>query len=174
MVGIVYPDRPLLSIGSTFGMGKDGMHGQEYNLGVPIELAHKFFQTKLPPKVRNNLNGEGRTIIQHIFGKGQKFLTSENPYLFCVNNKGEETFLLRIVNVPGNATELGIDGNELERISKELSESLLPVEYLNGEFVHSIVYVPHNIDSFTQAAALLALTNNWISTAYAATRERTR
>lgn len=98
---------------------------------------------------------DGSEIIKRSKLKGIGY--SGNPYVFI-----ENSMLLHYVQVPGNACDLGLHWFEEFVEDRWPNHSKLIDELKRrGDSPAPVRYIPHNVDSFQQASALLALWLNW-------------
>ena len=123
-------------------------HAHSFNIHVDSDFVRKAFQTELPENVYDELNEQGEDIMRMM--KYEK-IPGEEPYSFY-NNQNGRSLLIAHARAPGDACELGLDGDEFEHLMK-------------GNFEPTIAYSYHNIDSLQQKVTLLSLFVNWVDTA---------
>jgi hypothetical protein len=119
-----------------------------FDMGIERKFAKKAYQMPMTNPGFESLQNEGQAIIKEVM----KVDMIENPYKFVPNEKGL-TFLIASIDVSGNSCDLGLDGSELGNIEEELEKTNEVYKYLT--------YVPHNVDSPSQAYLLLSLFLNW-------------
>lgn len=131
-------------------------HGQwGYPVGLDVYSAIDLRKRRLSRETVEHLQAEGRRIIKLHKIKGM--FDVQNPYSFI-----EESRLLRGINIPGDATDLGLDdfwrdeflGGQWRELPKFLGKQKFP----------PVSYVPHNVDTKDQAFCLLAVWLNWANT----------
>jgi hypothetical protein len=135
----------------------EGYQPREHGLGragfsayLDREFAHVCHQTKMPRQGKKNLEAIAKSALHNLFGKDRMM---RPPYQFV-----DDSLLLRYIVVPGDACELGIDGGELGEFKRE-----------EPPWDRSLAYTPHNVDTHTQAYALLSLFLTWADIARAVT-----
>ena len=127
------------------------MSGAGFTVHLDRVFARKAYETKLSKGVSARLEEFGKHLIMKCFE------LDEDPniqnFSFLRNEKEEETLLLQYVATLGNASDLGLEGNDLYRIIKSFNDpsyDKLPIEY-----------GPHNIDIYTQAYTLASMWTSW-------------
>lgn len=124
--------------------------GFGFNINLKAEFAKRAHSKELPKE--NHFRYIAKSIIE---GTG----LSKDPYhingafRFTENDNDHKTCLLRYIQVPGDACDIGIDGSEYSNI--------LRTDWSNIERNGALMYDPHNIDTHSQAYALLALFTSW-------------
>ena len=123
------------------------MGGYGFSIGLKVEFAKKCLNYKITNKNIENLNNYGLERINRIFGHEDR-----KPFYFH-DVDDEWTILLRWVQVPGNACDLGDGGLEPKDILKMNDDDFIEFE-------------PHNVDSMKQAYALSSLWLKWYDCAF--------
>ena len=116
--------------------------GSGFSVYLDRDFARDALKAKLPARGRKNLDTIAKTALHSLFGKE---LMIRPPYQFV-----DDTCLLHYVTVPGNACDLGVDGIVMSEFKKE-----------KESWKNTLEYHPHNVDSHTQAYALLSLYLTW-------------
>lgn len=143
------------------GCNEEGKHGgYGFSTSIDNEFAILARKTPMNDYSVNLLQKEGREIVKGFNLKG--ICEKNTPYFFA-----EGSWLLQHVQVPGDATDLGIDN--FSDFTDRWEHYLEFAEKMKnkGESLGIMRYVPHNIDSYPQAVALLALWLNWANIASA-------
>ena len=142
----------------------EGCERGSYGFSTSIDNDFAVLARRTPMKEHslNYLQQEGRRIVKGFDLKG---ICGETPYVFV-----DDRWLLRFAQVPGDATDLGIDNLSAFTDRWENYSAVMDKMKEQGESLGIVNYVPHNVDSFSQAAALLALWLNWANTANAILR----
>lgn len=116
-----------------------GMGAWGFGTRINEHVARKSFETPLSDEGYERMQKIGKLIIN-----GFGFDTSlTEQYHFMRNEEGKLTHLLHFCEVPGNACDLGIEKTDFSRTEVWRD------------------YVPHNVDSMSQASALLCLWLRW-------------
>lgn len=136
--------------------GKYGGYG--FSTSIDNEFAILARNTPMIEHSRKVLHEEGEEIVKGFNLKG----ICSTPYFFV-----EDSWLLRYAEVPGDSTDLGIDnlGDFTDRWGSY--SDFIDKMKNKKESLGIARYVSHNVDSFKQASALLALWLNWANTASA-------
>lgn len=111
-----------------------------FNIWLDKNIAKKAYATKLEENVRNHFITEAKEIIKRTFPK-KMISKHETPYIFI-----EDSCLVQICQVPGNACDIGLDIMDIELIK-------------TGDI--DVNYTPHNVDMMMQQYALLSIFLNW-------------
>ncbi len=114
----------------------DRMGGYGFLIQLDPQFALKAKAIKFEPIWVENLNKNAKVILQKFFNS--KLIIP--PYHFL-----DDTALLRFCQVPGDACDLGICGQHIEYIGRDLW----------------VEYNPHNVDTAKQAFMLLSLWIHW-------------
>ena len=125
----------------------EGLHSYSFSAYVDGGFAKKAFETKLPERGRKNIDSMGKETLRRLFGNDR---LRGSPYHFV-----DDTCLLRFIQVPGDACDLGIDGSDVSDIRNKTHDW------------YRVEYKPHNVDSHTQAYALASLFLRWADLAEA-------
>lgn len=137
-----------------FSPGKKPLHKYEFGMRITdMEVAAKMYDTLLDKTAMDTFDGVGRKLVKQIFPYAKSI---ETPYHFVANPEGKPTWLLWYCQVPGNATDLGIEGTQLSGILNEGLENSLTLEYGS-----------HNTNSIEAAYGLLSLWARWADVAAA-------
>ena len=112
----------------------------ESDADIAMDFAKKAYETKLEEKVRNHFITEAKEIIKRTFPK-EMISKHETPYIFP-----EDSCLVQICQVPGNACDIGLDIMDMDLIK-------------TGDI--DVNYTPHNVDMLIQQYALLSIFLNW-------------
>lgn len=133
--------------------------GWGFDVCFDIKTALTLRDIPIKTDLAERLQQGGREIISG-FGL-DKFQKIRLPYSFV-----EDSCLLRGVNVPGDACDLGLAESEInDYVSNFQSYKKSITEHINeGGKVIPIRYTPHNVDTQLQASALLSLWLNWANT----------
>lgn len=124
-----------------------------FSTSLDIKLAKKAYQTKITPKIEENLQKMAKLIIIDSGLAGQDEMIRK-PYSF-VRREDNLSTLLHFCTVPGNVCDLGLDINRISELKED------------SDWKNWISYDPHNIDSLNQAYALLSVWLYWAETAQA-------
>jgi len=145
----MYPNKCYYVI-TGFAPPSEGMEmgGYGFAIGLKAEFAKKCLNYKLKKENTDRLNLMGLERIKRVFSYGDR-----NPFYFHDMND-EWTMLLRWVQVPGNACDIGDGGLE-------------PKDILNMNDNDFIEFQPHNVDGMKQAYTLLSLWLKWFDCAFA-------
>ncbi|MFA4953325.1 MAG: hypothetical protein WC584_03820 [Candidatus Pacearchaeota archaeon] len=154
---MIYPDEHFYVVSGFQPTGRDDLSGFGFAVGLDPNFAKKAFEKEILEDVYKRFDEIGRSIIA-ASGFREKYI--HQPYAFVENEKGNLTNLLRWCIVPGDACDLGIDGSELDRMSRDGFDNLI-------EYKQMIEYQPHNVDNTRQAYALLSLWLFWADSAFA-------
>lgn len=127
--------------------GDNNMGAWGFATKINGKVADELFKTILSEEEYETIQKIGRLIIEG-YKFDSKFI---RPYDFVKNKDGKLTFLLHCCDVPGNACSL-----DLERV--DLSQE-------NPHIKPWLEYIPHNVDTMPQAAALLSLWLKWADAA---------
>ncbi len=130
--------------------GEIEMGGFGFSIYLDTEFAKKAYKTLLPEGHHLNEIAEKILVDCKLIRENGVL---HNPYRFAENRDGKLTTLLRWVQVPGCACDLGIEGNEFGKI--------IEGEWINSEIQGFLGYYPHNVDSYYQAYGLLSLFTTW-------------
>lgn len=125
-----------------------GLHPAEgmfsaYNFRIELkgDFARRLMGIELPEKENINLNKRLTEVLQRIFPERKMWMTGINHPLGFY---GKSCLLMQCC-VPGDATDLGIDGSDQDKLVKK----------------DIVLYLPHNVDSIKQAYGLLSLWTLW-------------
>lgn len=141
-------------MGSPYTLMIDAPYGDDFNRSVPVgmtvdaDFVSRCLNHKLERKNQESFNNFGIQILRNIFNYKEGFFLHD-PFFFI-----NDTLLIQGVQVPGNAC--GVDLESIDAV-------------LNGGFKISNVvnYLPHNVDSITQAYSIAVLFNKWVQCAEA-------
>ena len=120
--------------------------GYGFSIFLDKEFAKRALEKELPEAGYKNMidMAKGIIITEGLEKKGNMI---KPPYNF-VSGENRLTCLLQYCTVPGNACDLGVSGDEIGRIQNE-------------SYKEYIEYNPHNVDSSSQAYALLSIWLMW-------------
>ena len=104
----------------------------------------------IPYSRDENITKIAMNTISRIFGERNDFW--RNPCVFMMMSDGEPSSLIQYCTVPGDACSLGIDFGDIDGNIKYDGEKKW------------VMYSTHNVDSPTQAYALLSLWLQWMNT----------
>ena len=121
-----------------------------FNVGIEMELAKKAFQREIDEKMYNRFQEISLDRMKETRMLKRDETRNDYGYHFLSNKNGNLTLLLRFIDVPGNACDLGINGEEGD---------LLREGKLHDKFLG---YYQHNIDGQQQAYTLLSLWLTWV------------
>lgn len=127
----------------------DRLGGYGFSVELDPKFAMKALNFKLTASQRDKFLSEGKCIAGALgFGKG---FVNEN-YSFV-----DDSLLLHVTSVPGDACGLGITGQNLEMFLRGIKDT----QNLQKGLILPLEYYPHNVDSMKQAYGLLSLWLNW-------------
>ncbi|MEX2017029.1 MAG: hypothetical protein WD876_00980 [Candidatus Pacearchaeota archaeon] len=136
------------------GMAKTGIGT------IPLVTAHlksdvakKFYHQELSNEDYKRIQEDGKYIISSI-GDFKQIGDITNPFSFFENRKGNLTYLLQYISVPGDACDLGIEGMGIEAL-KDFFEGK------NGFPPTWIEYTQHNLYNVFQAYAIISAWSAW-------------
>jgi hypothetical protein len=115
----------------------------EFSIYLNPKIALRLRKFERTEKITEILQGDAKEIIRQSF-QGQ-YDKKMNPYLFFDNG-----LLVQSCRVPGNSCDIGVDLEDIERLSEGGSGDLK--------------FRPHNVDDFTQASTLMSIWLNWFNT----------
>ena len=128
------------------------MGGFGFIASIDKGLINYSLQKKMNLKQYSYLQKRAESIIKGVGLAREKDLI-KTPCNFSSIVNGEETpLLLQYCKVPGNACELGIDGRKVESLKRDIDRK---------SFSNRLEYACHNVDTHTQAYALLSIWLNW-------------
>ena len=124
--------------------------GHNFSIGLRKQFARRALDNKLPEKGLENFQKIGEDIVLKLFRTTGSIIS---PYEFFKHESGKKSSLINSVNVPGtNGCYLLAQQTKLKELD-QIDEHNLYLEYN-----------PHNIDTVTQAYALLSLFTYWEDT----------
>ncbi len=120
--------------------------GYGFSIFLDKEFAKRALEKELPEAGYKNMidMAKGIIITEGLEKKGNMIKSSYN----FVSRENKLTCLLQSCTVPGNACDLGVSWDEIERVS-------------NSQYKNYIEYHPHNVDSSYQVHALLSIWLMW-------------
>jgi hypothetical protein len=123
--------------------------GYGFSFQLHASFAKQAYATPYDENLHRQLQTDAKQILIDT-----KLIDKKEKYWRPRFNFVDKTSLLQWTEVPGDACDLGIDGNDVNYTRRELADSDLPFDYF-------IPYNPHNVDTSAQAFALLAQMVLW-------------
>lgn len=156
---MIYPGKPFYVIsGFERASPEIKMGAFGFGVGLDMDFAKKAYEMELTEEAYKTFIERGKEMIKSV-GSAKNDLMIYPPYTFVPNKSGKLTKLLQYIQVPGDATQLGIVWRQVEDIQKGDPR---------GELLE---YGPHNVDSVHQAYEELSLWLKWADHIYACSQE---
>jgi hypothetical protein len=155
-----YPDAPFMVHGfhpPRLSPGDHGMGRWGFGITLGAGFARRCIDVPITPAMLERSSARAIELLRLLFPEPHMLGEHEQPLAFQGGG-----FLLTNISVPGNACGLDMDWSDLRDIN-----GLIELGGIHQGLASGVGLLPHNVDGWRQANALLTLWLDWYQTACA-------
>lgn len=126
------------------------MSGFGFGVMIDKELVDFALQKRITKRQYDFMQSDAESIIRGVGLANSNESIRKSCFFVSTKNKKNLSCFMQYCTVPGNACHLGLDGMKVYSLQKD-----------RESYSNFVEYTSHNVDTHTQAYALLSIWINW-------------